>query len=287
MLKRTITGVALAAIALVCIWLQGYFVVGALVIVSLVCMREMLESLKKSGRHPVEWADYLYILSAGVAQCIVLRMDGGVLESVAASQLVLALASVIGFAAVVARGKVDLEKVFSTLVPMLYPGMFCSLLYAFNCIEGKMFTLIGLVLCVFVSNLGDAGALLVGVHFGKHKLSPQISPKKTWEGAVGGLVVAVLSAILLPHMFRGVMWLVPYTRDMVQALPAWWKFAIMGVFAGFAGQFGDLAASMVKRECGVKDFGTIFPGHGGMLDRLDGVFFSSAVILVSFLIMGV
>ena len=287
MLKRTITGVLLAAVALVCIWLQGYFAIAALTIVSLLCMHEMLDSLKKSGRHPVEWVDYLSVLGTTVAQCLVLHGNGGMLESLAASQMVLAMAAMIAFIAVVARGKVDLERVFSSLVPMLYPGMFCSLLYAFVCIQGKMLTIIGLVLCVFVSNLGDAGALLAGVRFGKHKLSPEISPKKTWEGAVGGLIVAVLSATLLPYLFQGVMQLIPYTRSMVQPLPEWWKFAIMGVFAGVVGQFGDLAASMVKRECGVKDFGSIFPGHGGMLDRLDGVFFSSAVILVSFVLMGV
>ena len=287
MLKRTITGVALAAVVLACIWLQGYFVIVPLTIAALVCVHEMLSSLKRAGKRPVEWVSYLYMAATGAVQAFVYARGGDMTQSMAVNQLCIALGVVIGFSAVVAKGKVDMDRAFSTIIPILYPGMFWTMIYPLNLMEGKMLTLIALAICFFLPNMNDLFALLAGMNFGKRKLSPNISPKKTVEGSIGGLVASVMFAMFIPWLLSSVMGIFPYSRAMLQPMPAYWQFALLGLPCGVAAQFGDLSASLIKRQCGVKDFGSIFPGHGGMMDRMDSVFFCTPVVLAFFMILGV
>jgi len=108
--------------------------------------------------------------------------------------------------------------------------------------------------------LGDTGAYFVGKAIGRHKLHPKVSPNKTWEGAVGGLVGSALGG-----------WLLALALDLpIATLPA----ILHAVVGGAIAQLGDLAESLVKRSFGVKDSGTLLPGHGGVLDRIDGVIFA-------------
>jgi phosphatidate cytidylyltransferase len=110
--------------------------------------------------------------------------------------------------------------------------------------------------------VGDTGAYLVGSTVGKHKMSPHLSPKKTWEGAAGGLV----SALLFCGAFA---W--------ATGIGVWHGLAV-GAMVGIICPFGDLAISMVKRQCNVKDTGKLIPGHGGMLDRLDTLLFIAPLV---------
>ena len=107
------------------------------------------------------------------------------------------------------------------------------------------------------------------MRFGRHKLCPTISPKKTVEGAVfgvlGGLLFALLCRFVFVHLFGMPMPGVPAT-------------VALGLIGSFAGQIGDLTASLLKRYSGIKDYGNLFPGHGGMMDRLDSVFFTMIVM---------
>lgn len=98
-------------------------------------------------------------------------------------------------------------------------------------------------------------AYFVGVRYGRAKLNPVISPKKTIEGAFGGLAGSLLTAVVI-YLLAGILGLSQFP---------FWHFVVIGLVGGLAGQIGDLFASMVKRHCGVKDFGSIFPGHGGMM----------------------
>ena len=114
--------------------------------------------------------------------------------------------------------------------------------------------------------LGDAGAYYIGKKFGRHKLSPLISPKKTIEGGIGGIVTAILTAVVIHFTF-------------FQEFPL--VLAIVGgVILSVAGVIGDLAESMWKRSAAVKDSGTLIPGHGGFLDRFDSVFFTAPILYV-------
>ncbi len=127
-----------------------------------------------------------------------------------------------------------------------------------------------IMLCVAVM-ASDAGAYFVGKSFGKHKLAARVSPNKTWEGAVGGVVAAVLGAVVLYLLRSSLHWGI---------YPDWGLPAYMGVCVALAvtEQIGDLLESMLKRDAGVKDSGGLFPGHGGVLDRCDGFLFAAPVL---------
>lgn len=126
------------------------------------------------------------------------------------------------------------------------------------------------VLLPFVAAfLSDSGAYFIGIFFGKHKLTPRLSPNKTIEGSAGGFVCAIAAMIVYGLILKAMDYEV--------------NLAVMGVY-GFLGslacQLGDLSFSAVKRLCGVKDYGDLIPGHGGMLDRFDSMFWTAAMIQI-------
>ena len=120
------------------------------------------------------------------------------------------------------------------------------------------------------------GRYFTGVLFGKHKLIPDISPKKTVEGAIGGVVFCVLAFVGFALLYNN-LWLV----EGGKALPIW-LMAIVGLITAVVSMVGDLTMSLIKRHYGIKDYGRILPGHGGFLDRFDSVI-AVAVILAVFL----
>jgi phosphatidate cytidylyltransferase len=111
---------------------------------------------------------------------------------------------------------------------------------------------------------GDSTAYYVGRAFGKHKLAPIVSPKKSWEGAIGSVIGSVIFGLLYLGHFKPEI--------------AWWNVVLMAVVANVAGQFGDLAESAMKRGADVKDSGNLLPGHGGVLDRVDSSLFALPVV---------
>lgn len=112
--------------------------------------------------------------------------------------------------------------------------------------------------------LGDTGAYYVGKQFGKHKLSPRISPKKTIEGLIGGISASIIAAVVIHFTFFPKF-------PLLHAV-------IAGVLLSVAGVIGDLAESMWKRSAAVKDSGTLIPGHGGFLDRFDSILFTAPIL---------
>lgn len=121
-----------------------------------------------------------------------------------------------------------------------------------------------LLLALLVTFATDSGAFFVGRALGRHQMSPNISPGKTWEGAAGGLALAVVAALALG------IWL-----DL--SLPRW-QLATIGATVGVVSQLGDLMESKLKRLSNVKDAGSLIPGHGGILDRLDSILFSTPTV---------
>ena len=132
-----------------------------------------------------------------------------------------------------------------------------------------------IVLPFEVAFLSDAFALFAGMAFGKHKLAPELSPKKTVEGAVGGFAGAIVCTVIYGAVLQlGFSMQVNYLY-----------LVIYGALGSVVSQLGDLSFSYIKREYGIKDFGNIFPGHGGVLDRFDSVIFCAPLIelLIQFL----
>lgn len=121
-----------------------------------------------------------------------------------------------------------------------------------------------LLYALAINWVGDVAAFYVGRTFGRHKLAPRVSPGKSWEGAVGSILVTVGAGV----------WYGKATGLPLQP----WQFAALSAVANVAGQLGDLAESALKRGAGVKDSGTLLPGHGGFLDRLDSSLFTLPVV---------
>jgi len=124
-----------------------------------------------------------------------------------------------------------------------------------------------LIACILTSKFSDIGAFFVGTFLGRRKLIPRISPKKTWEGVMGGLMASVVTAVIV---FRIGL---PELVDV-------WRSIAFGFFVGGLGQFGDLAESLMKRAGGTKDAGSIIPGFGGFLDVVDSLTISAPVAYI-------
>jgi phosphatidate cytidylyltransferase len=123
---------------------------------------------------------------------------------------------------------------------------------------------------------GDIAALYVGRSFGKRKLAPKLSPNKTWAGAIGSVLGSVaVAGILLGLSLYLAQW---NSATLSFADEVWWYWLILAVVVNVAAQFGDLAESALKRSAGVKDSGTLLPGHGGMLDRIDALLLAAPVL---------
>ena len=117
------------------------------------------------------------------------------------------------------------------------------------------------IMIVFIPALGDTGGLFAGAWLGKHKLCPGISPKKSVEGLLGSILFAMAGSYAV----------FACTYDQAMWGTRWWVPAIAGIMVGIVGTFGDLCASMIKRDLGIKDMGHLLKGHGGVLDRVDSI----------------
>lgn len=166
-------------------------------------------------------------------------------------------------------------SVFASVAVPYGFSIFVKLRDMFDNMQFGVYLIFYALICALAT---DTGAQLTGMAFGKHKMSPNISPKKTVEGAVGGLVVSFIftaAAIVLYNKLA----VVPLDMRMATIL------LVFCIPVSFMGMMGDLSASVLKRNFGVKDFGKIFPGHGGVMDRLDSSLFTLpctyAIILVT------
>lgn len=138
------------------------------------------------------------------------------------------------------------------------------------------FNVYTLLLPFVIAWLSDTGAYFTGYFLGKHKLVPEISPKKTVEGAIGGIIFAAIATVVYGIILFGSF----YTWGMI-------KYAIVGGLGSIISQIGDLAASCIKRDFDKKDYGTILPGHGGLMDRFDSVLFAAPYVLVMIIYFGI
>lgn len=178
-------------------------------------------------------------------------------------------------------GALDLLKM------IFYPGVFFACLVLLNHVTRSELGLFGLLLVMFISCFSDMGAYCVGSVLGKNavKMAPKLSPKKTWVGFVGGLFCGILGALITVWIISANEAITGYLIEQFgDAITVQLMFAVVGLVGSILTAVGDLYASYIKRQAGVKDYGHIFPGHGGMMDRLDGIIFNAPFIL---LIMGI
>lgn len=174
------------------------------------------------------------------------------------------------FQGVFAYPRVSLEEMALSFMTIIYVGW--SMCHLIILEQQSVILLVYLFLAIWGS---DSGAYFAGRFFGKHKLAPNLSPKKTKEGSVGGILCAVLLVVgYSVYLGEGAMFTLPLS-------------IVFGVVISIIGQIGDLAESMIKRFAQVKDSGNILPGHGGILDRFDSIIMAAPFVSYIFIFGGI
>lgn len=264
-MKRILTAIVGIPILLYTVWSESpYFFVGLTTIAILLAMSEFYGLASAIGSKPNSILGY----AGGIAV-----IASFVLERpwIAVAALI-ALTIAILIAAVFRPDdlKQSLGSVASTVFGVIYVAMLAGCLTAVRMIpdaprSGTPHIAAKLLTMFFAMvMMTDTGAYYTGRTIGRHKLAPKVSPGKTIEGAVGGFLTAVLTA----YLFKVILFVeIPVTHALA-----------LGAVIGAIGQVGDLAESMLKRAAGVKDSGTLLPGHGGMLDRVDSILFCAPVL---------
>lgn len=170
-----------------------------------------------------------------------------------------------------------------SLLAMLYCGVLSCILSAVNHIsENSMAAVLTLFLTAMFT---DSGAFIFGSLLGRYvprKLAPTLSPHKTVIGGVGGLIGGMLGAVVAYFVFIGLANAAGTSLVYGGSIPAAVVFLLIGLVASIFMQIGDLFESAVKRECNIKDMGKLLPGHGGVLDRFDGMLFGGVIVLLAF-----
>ncbi|MFO1068267.1 MAG: phosphatidate cytidylyltransferase [Geminicoccaceae bacterium] len=245
--KRVLSGVVLVAIALGDLWLGGWLFAGLVILAVALMADEWAKLAVGLTGWPQQWVRVSAILFPVLAIIEVMqgRPDLGLM--VLAGGVVIAS----GAAALAGRG---VEAAAAGVVYLGLPAV--ALIWLRNEPGGSTLTVLWLLLVVWTT---DIGAYFVGRTIGGPKLAPSISPGKTWAGLVGGMTLAALVGAVVSHLGGGVPWL---------------GFVAGAVLAVIA-QIGDLYESHLKRRAGTKDSGILIPGHGGVLDRLDGLLFAA------------
>ena len=280
MLKRNLTAIVLIALALLFIlYLRTFYVAltdilfGAFMLFGTF---EMWQVGKKSGYNA-----FLFPLIGFAVSFYPLFWFFGAMGILLATMLAFLLA---GAVFLFTRDKSSLNDLYYTVLILFYPMILTTSFLVINHGAGS---LLGLFFVLFVTLLSDAFALFAGMLFGKEKLMPDVSPQKTVAGAVGayvgGLVGATVVLLLFDVFgvfknFKNVGIIRLFDKYLI-SIPAYFALAILCTTAAI---IGDLVASLIKRKMGVKDFGKIFPGHGGVMDRMDSLLYVAPIVSLFF-----
>ncbi len=270
--QRWLTALIAIPIVLVFAWFGGWLAFAATVFVVVLGTIELYNMLLHVGYHPLIWVSFglsvLFLVAAMLPQYRLSIIEIGLGGSL-----------LVSFPWLFFRRRLDGAMVdwALTLAISIYLGWPTSFLLLLRGYEpgtlhigsGWWMTLPAGVWWLLVVLLGvwgfDGAAFFSGRQFGRHKLAQNISPSKTWEGVLGGLVLSIIACLVLTVMPLHV---------------PWYLAILLGILIGVAATLGDLAESLIKRQTHVKDSGQIMPGHGGMLDRIDSILFAVIVVYV-------
>lgn len=254
---RLLSGIVLVILAIGFIILGGDILLAVIGLISLIGMYELYRVLKieKSVIGIMGYlAAIVYFLNIRFAFVPDILM------------LVFAFLILLLFAYVFSYPKYDAKQVMTVFFCLFYVAGMLSYVYQIRMLENGKY----LAFLVFICSWGcDTCAYCVGKLIGKHKMSPILSPKKSVEGALGGVIGAALLAALYAFIFRN-----PMSLSTVEI----WIIAGITAVAALISMVGDLAASAIKRNYDIKDYGTLIPGHGGILDRFDSMIITAPII---------
>lgn len=250
---RLISGIVLVIIALATIISGSWILFFTLLAVSLIGMRELYKVMKVSDEHVtvLELVGY----RGAVLYYIAMKADFGNYGTMAIiiSMILILFVYVFGYP------KYHAEQVMAAFFGVVYVAVMLSFIYLTRSLPDGKF----LVWLIFLCSWGcDTCAYCVGMLIGKHKMAPVLSPKKSIEGAVGGVAGAALLGVIYAAATQGKMA----------------EYALICAVGALISMVGDLAASAIKRNQNIKDYGKLIPGHGGILDRFDSVIITAPVI---------
>jgi phosphatidate cytidylyltransferase len=235
----------------------SYFRFGFAMVVVLAFAISSHELLTAYSKSDVELHHWLLILSN--ASVMLLAWPYGA-EGILVSA---AIATIVNLVAVLFAGPADFAtRSAETIFTLVYLGVLPSFIILLAA-DSDGFALVSML--VILVGFNDTFAYLTGVLVGKHKMAPKLSPKKSWEGLLGGLVA---TSAIAAYAFVALL------------EKEWWLGLIAGIFGVFAATFGDLIESALKRDFGIKDMSSFLPGHGGMLDRLDSAIVTAPVLWI-------
>ncbi|MDE6758524.1 MAG: phosphatidate cytidylyltransferase [Clostridia bacterium] len=282
MLKRILTAVVLLAVVFGTILglRQVYVEFADIVAVAICCIGvyEMAQAFKK--------AEYNAIKASLISGCIIIYPLILLFEkTLGKGELGILLALVISLMIAIVEftliHKFELKDLLSTVFILIYPlGIFSTLIL----INHSNYGLLGIFLALLIPIMTDTMAYFVGITFKGKKLCPNISPKKTISGAIGGVLGGIIGAMLVFVLFDVTSVFVNFNNvgllSLTNSLGASAGiYVAVGLVGGVLSELGDLGASWIKRKAGIKDFGKIFPGHGGIMDRLDSIIFTLPTVL--------
>lgn len=254
---RLISGIVLVALALVCIIQGDTLLLTVSGLISLIGLFELYRvfGIEKSCAGA---AGYLAVI---LYYC---NLHFSFIPDT--MMFVIGLLVVLMFVYVFSYPKYDTQQMLAAFFGVFYVAVMLSYIYQTRMLPGGAYV----VWLIFLCSWGcDTCAYCVGVLCGKHKMAPKLSPKKSWEGAVGGVVGSALLTLIYAFIFQGSMGTT--YRDVAMLC------AICAVGAVIS-MVGDLTASAIKRNYDIKDYGKLIPGHGGILDRFDSVIFTAPII---------
>ena len=271
MKKRVLTAVVALAVLLPILWFSDKL--PFVVLLSAASVGAVLEGGRCFGIKPSSAVVVPFYIFAAVLPFVFRFLPGYDFLRIVFAALMLAVLFV--FSAVTLGGsKVSFVKASSLCSFLIYilAGLNAILIVRDNASYRGEFMFMLIFLGAWIT---DAGAQLTGIAFGKHKLIPQVSPNKTVEGAVGGAVCGVLGYAAYAAIVKFI-----YNVNV-----NWLALVLLGLVIAVVDQLGDLIASRVKREHGIKDFGSLFPGHGGVIDRIDSIV-SNAIVILAYTVFG-
>lgn len=260
---RTLSGFILVAVMVAAFILGGVVMWALLLVISLIGLYEFNKAMNLNWG-VFAWAGYIIT----VAYYVLLLL---LTESLSFALLLFAFLLVADLAVFVfTYPRYELSQVFAGFFEVMFIGVALSFLYILRITPPAGAYLVWLA--VIAAWGSDVFAYLVGMLFGKTPFVPKLSPKKSVEGAIGGLAGSTVLGVVFGFIVQQYI-------PMVKFAPI--VFGIFCLFGSAAGQIGDLAASAIKRKVGIKDYGNIIPGHGGILDRFDSVIMTAPIIYLA------
>lgn len=291
-MKRVLTAVVLIPLVLLAVFRAPLWLLAILIaVVVFLSIHEYLHLVRGYGIEPIVWP--AYVMSLVIVIVALLNSDLGLLGKIysrgflwiiSAWNLWLLVPLLFGIPIVLRRNlQMALPAAGASAFGCLYIAATLSLLLP---LRGTYEWEILVVFVLFSVWAGDIAAYYIGRSIGRHKLAAVVSPKKTWEGAAASVVASVLVAWFMAAFGPVIeQWLTPaptfYTplNTPAEAMPvSWIEIILLGVVTNAAAQFGDLFESALKRGAQMKDSGSLLPGHGGILDRIDALLFAIPVV---------